>query len=53
VDWDHLLGNRQVTDASLLGLAMRHGGRLVTFDKRISPDVIPGATEAHLFALWR
>ena len=26
-------GHRQVTDAYLLGLALRHGGRLATFDK--------------------
>ena len=28
-----LIGHRQVTDAYLLALAVRHGGRLVTFDK--------------------
>lgn len=28
----HLLGHRQVTDAYLLGLALKHGGRLATFD---------------------
>lgn len=30
-----LVGHRQITDAYLLGLAVRHGGRLVTFDKGI------------------
>ena len=30
-----LVGHRQVTDAYLFGLAVRHGGRLVTFDKGI------------------
>jgi toxin-antitoxin system PIN domain toxin len=31
-----LLGHQQVTDAYLLGLALRHGGRLATLDQRIS-----------------
>ena len=30
-----LAGHRQVTDAYLLGLAIRHGGRLVTLDKGV------------------
>ena len=30
-----VVGHRQVTDAYLLGLAIRHGGRLVTLDKGI------------------
>ncbi len=32
VDASRLHGHRQVTDAYLLALAVRHGGRLVTFD---------------------
>jgi toxin-antitoxin system PIN domain toxin len=52
VDLDHLLGNRQVTDAYLLGLAVKHGGCLITFDKRISSRTVPGATDAHLVTLW-
>lgn len=31
-----LVGHRQVTDAYLLGLAIQHGGRLVTFDGGLS-----------------
>jgi len=31
-----LVGHRQVTDAYLLGLAIRHGGRLVTLDAGVS-----------------
>lgn len=31
----HLLGHRQVTDAYLLGLALKHEGRLATFDRGI------------------
>lgn len=30
-----LVGHRQVTDAYLLGLALKHGGRLATFDRGI------------------
>ena len=30
-----VVGHRQITDAYLLGLALRHGGRLVTLDKGI------------------
>ena len=33
---DRLLGHRQVTDACLLGLAMRHEGKLATFDRGIA-----------------
>ena len=46
--WDRVLGHRQMTDAYLLALAVRHGGRLVTFDRRISVAVAPGAVEANL-----
>jgi toxin-antitoxin system PIN domain toxin len=31
-----LVGHRQVTDAYLLGLAIRHGGRLITLDEGLS-----------------
>jgi hypothetical protein len=36
-----LTGHRQVTDAYLLGLALRHEGRLATFDQGIEA-LIPG-----------
>jgi len=51
IDWDRILGHRQVTDAYLLALAVRHGGRLVTFDRRIRPDAVSGAREEHLVTL--
>ena len=38
---DKLVGHRQVTDAHLLAIALRHGGSLVTFD-RGGRSVIPG-----------
>ena len=46
---ERLVGHRQVTDAHLLALAMRRGGRLATFDRgilqlvprgRSAPDVV-------------
>jgi len=48
IDWQRLLGHRQVTDAYLLALAVRQQGRLVTFDQRIRPDVVLGAKPEHL-----
>jgi hypothetical protein len=48
IDWQRLLGPRQITDAYLLALAVCHGGRLATFDQRISVEVVPGARAADL-----
>ena len=36
MEFERLSGYRQVTDAHLLTLAMRHDGRLVTFDRAIA-----------------
>jgi toxin-antitoxin system PIN domain toxin len=41
-------GHRQVTDTFLLALAVQHGGRLVTFDRRIQLAAVKGATRASL-----
>lgn len=35
----HVLGHQQVQDAYLVRLAGRHGGRLVTFDRRLTAHV--------------
>jgi predicted nucleic acid-binding protein len=48
IDWQRLLGHRQVPDAYLLALAVRQQGTLVTFDQRIRADVVPGAMAEHL-----
>jgi hypothetical protein len=40
-----LVGHQQVTDAYLLGLAIRHGGLLATLDERIAALVEPKSTE--------
>jgi predicted nucleic acid-binding protein len=36
----------QITDAFLLGLAVRHGGRLATLDRRIPTALIEGGGDA-------
>ena len=41
-------GHQQFTDVYLLGLAVRRGGRLVTFDRRIPLAAVKGATRAAL-----
>ena len=48
IEWRNILGPRQLTDAYLLALAVRNGGRFVTFDERISTKVVPEAVMAHL-----
>lgn len=41
-------GASQITDTYLLALAVAHGGRLVTFDRAIIPDAVPGASGRNL-----
>jgi uncharacterized protein len=41
-----LAGHRQVTDAYLLGLAIQHGGRLVTLDRGVLALARSGTPEA-------
>ena len=48
INWQRLLGPRQITDAYLLALAVTHGGRFVTFDQRVAVEVVPGANASHL-----
>lgn len=45
---DRILGTRQVTDVYLLGLAVSHGGRLVTFDQGITITAVSSANAGHL-----
>ena len=47
-NWTHLLGPRQLTDAYLLALAVRHKGRFVTLDRRVPLAAVPGAQAKHL-----
>lgn len=51
VQRDRLHGARQVTDAYLLALAVRHSGRLVTFDRSLPLSAVPGAKARHLVVL--
>lgn len=51
VDATRVHGPRQLTDVYLLGLAVRNGGRLVTFDASIAMNAVKGATADHLLRL--
>lgn len=51
VDRTRLLAAEQVTDTYLLALAVRHGGRLATFDKRLVTSAVEGGAAAlHVIA---
>jgi toxin-antitoxin system PIN domain toxin len=49
--WERLLSGLQLTDSYLLALAVKRGGRLVTFDRAVPLAAIPGATPEHLLLL--
>ena len=44
----YMRGQRQVTDVYLLGIAVRMGGALATFDKTIPVSAVHGATRESL-----
>ena len=44
IDGSRIVGHRQVTDAHLVALAIRHGGRLATFDRGLG-DVVPAGAD--------
>lgn len=50
-DFSRLHGHRQITDAYLLALAVRHEGRLVTLDSAVSLTAVRGAAKKHLLEL--
>jgi toxin-antitoxin system PIN domain toxin len=50
-DASRIHGPRQLTDLYLLALAVRHGGRFVTFDRTIALSAIRGAEARHLLSL--
>lgn len=50
-DATRIHGPRQITDLYLLALAVRRGGRFVTFDESIAIDAARGATRKHLVTL--
>jgi uncharacterized protein len=45
---DRIHGGRQATDLYLLALAVRHRGRLATFDQSIPISAVPAATSANV-----
>lgn len=50
-DFSRVQGHNQITDLYLLGLAVRHGGRLVTFDQAIALSSVHGAATQNLLLL--
>jgi len=44
----HIGGRQKITDAYLLGLAVRNEGRLTTFDRSIPVKAVVGANAGHL-----
>ncbi len=51
--FDHakIHGHRKLTDLYLLGLAVKHNGRLVTFDGQMALSAVRGAQKKHLVVL--
>ena len=47
-DYGHLLSSGQVTDAYLLGLAVKHDGHFITLDQRINVAAVREASPSHL-----
>jgi toxin-antitoxin system PIN domain toxin len=50
-DHAYILGPSQITDVYLLGLAVKNGGRLVTFDRGLPIRAVRGAEAKHLVVL--
>lgn len=51
LNWTHITGSRQVTDAYLLALAVRHDLRFVSFDRGVARPSVRGARAEHLVTL--
>jgi toxin-antitoxin system PIN domain toxin len=47
----YILGPKQLTDVYLVALAVRNGGRLVTFDRGIPLGAVRGAETRHIVVL--
>ena len=50
-DHAYVLGPNQITDVYLLALAVKNGGRLVTFDRGLPLRAVHGAQAQHLVVL--
>jgi toxin-antitoxin system PIN domain toxin len=48
IERSRVLGPKQITDIYLLALAVKHEGRLVTFDRAIPMAAVRGARPEHL-----
>ena len=48
IDISAVSGHRQLTDVYLLALAVAHGFRFVTLDRRIQSTAVSGANDNHL-----
>jgi uncharacterized protein len=51
IDFTRLHGHRQIADAYLLALVVRHGGVLASFDAAVPLSAVRGASKKHLLAL--
>jgi uncharacterized protein len=51
IDLQRILGPSQINDVYLLALAVAHGGRFVTFDRKVPLSAVPAATERNLVVL--
>ncbi|MGQ0800593.1 MAG: TA system VapC family ribonuclease toxin [Pseudomarimonas sp.] len=51
VDPRRVHGSKQITDIYLLSLAVRHGGRFVSFDAGVARSAVPAARSEHLLIL--
>jgi len=51
IDPTRVHGPRQLTDVYLVALAVKNGGRLVTFDATIATSAVRGAKSQHLVRL--
>lgn len=51
IDSQHLLSPRQLTDVYLLGLAVEHDARFVTFDKSVPVAAVRGAKSESLVVI--
>ena len=49
--WERVLSTRHITDVYLLALAVQQQGCLVTFDRSVAIDAVPGAQKKHLVVL--
>jgi len=50
-DRARILGPKQISDVYLLALAVKNGGRLVTFDRGIPLRAVRGAEQRHLVTM--